>query len=329
MTLFCPRSILLMFMLFALIGCSSRANSNSSHGTLSMQGSNLGEGVQSQSETPDKRRVEELIWEGTINHFRLKWTTSDVFFKGPNESKKNTIKLSDFARRKSEQDIARYRSIIENKEGVVLRTVVIAKIKSILGSIVTFEISYVASGGTGANVNTQWVAVDFASSSVFEDLDKSLTKVLELGDDYVSMKFPVSINMYVSEPVLLASLLENSTIRRFVTDENGNTPKSLERLFIKGLAVGVDNYKDTVYLDEDSLSNFVFDRVENDKLIVKLQVYSQASKRYEVFPIEIGLPLEGKIKDYFRSSDTFLNKGGFDQFNNKFAEIVIESNLSE
>ncbi len=234
--------------------------------------------------------------------------------------------MSDFAKKKAEEVANNILLESPNYKGQTIKVIMQAQIKSILGSIVSFEFSYITVDRFTPNVNTRWITINFAGDSVFEDLNKSIYKFLEL-NDYDEIKLPITLRNYFSDKETLAALLNNSNVNYFITTKVKNIPNSVnEILSMRSMEVGRNN-NDKLFFEEESLSNFVFDRVTDKQLITRLQVFPNTSKVYEISSIEIKLPLNEQIIEFLSSPNTLLSENRPDSFINTQSNIVTESKI--
>lgn len=262
-----------------------------------------------------------VIWQQESAEGSLIWTTKDVYLNIGN--KKDALFGKSFKRFHSAGvkvatanlksiEFTRESIFSKNKSGLELQSSAGMAIRSVVGSIVTFEVSYMSIlHEYPASTDTWWLSLDLSKSGQikpFSEVD---------GQNYECRRM-VNLGEVFSEKDLLAAVLENSEIKQTLAAQGRETiPRSLNELLENNgkykdrprIEVGDDGN----FLTDNSFEHFVFDRIENNKIVVRLMVVSfVAVNNSNIDFIEVSLPIPNKYRNQFSLADNqshgFLGK---------------------
>lgn len=336
--------VIIVLLIWLFNGCSLKQETVSSMNSESdlMLNTTNNQIVNNNQSTNEKTSdVEKEIWNIRSRNKLLSWTTKDFYIISNN--KKQPVFSPSF-KEFHEQGVKNVRDFLQKNNAkyggqsqIKVSSEAYVIVKSIVGSIITFEVSYrsIAEGGTDS-VDTWWLTLDLAKSGIIEPFsaidgeNPDCNRIIELSEI-----FP--------ENQILSALLDNPEVKHTINLQNRKNPiKSLKDLFSNGgkytgvkyedtprLEIGSDGY----FLTDYSLEHFVFDRIENDKVIVQLALTRTETRSYEVQFLEVELPIPTNLKNALRLAESreigFLGKDSQKIANGNKTTIEFVSNVSE
>ncbi len=207
---------LLQIFLLSFAGCVGNTVSNEANVSFNASSiSKVSRAIAISADDKVEKVADRLIWQGQVEEFQLRWTSTDISIKKSDGSQRAFL-LSEYVKQKVKRVADNILSVNPEAKGEPVKVVVTAKIKSVFGSVVSFEISYLILDKFVPVGNMEWLSIDFASQSVLEDLDKSFSHALEMGDGYLSIEKSAPLMKYFSDLELTRSLLNNSKINKYI-----------------------------------------------------------------------------------------------------------------
>jgi hypothetical protein len=249
-------------------------------------------------ESPCKEPSEDCIWEGRILDSKVSWKSSDFYV---NSSGKDVPVFRPSLHSRHNEAVRRVRLFgVKSDTDVTDQAFII--VKSVVGTIISFEVSYVgtASGGTSDNY-VWWLTIDLSKKGVFAPF--SNVDVENAENSRI-----VNLQEIFSEKVILSSLLSNSEVKHAVSLRNFTPPSTLYELFANSPEYKerprIETSDPNYYLTPESLKHFVFERTENGNIIIRVSLYSFASSRIsEVKFLEISVPIPDALKEAVKQAD--------------------------
>lgn len=259
---------------------------------------------------PNKSVVTENteIWKGQVGKFSVNWAKNDISFS-PNSSPKVKYKLSSIFEKRFNDDFIEVKKTLPDSTDR-LRNSTSLSIKSIVGTIVSIEMTHVYGIINTAHELT-YISFDLKT------LDKAKLKNLFVGyldrsKNNLYLSASAKLSDYFTEDEIFSALinslsknskkikLDRNTFLSMINHNSVKMPKA-------SVNVGANKDGTDLFLTEDSFRSFVFERIEDQKVIVRMQVYENTGKPYEIHWVEIKLPTSSRLKPQLERAKTFQN----------------------
>lgn len=261
------------------------------------------------TELSSRTSDEELYWKGTVDGKLIKWTNRDITIASNGSD--------EFPYRFSTTVLERVRDAgnayldMRNGPFADIRLEVECSIRSVVGTVVSFELSHFWISDATADPNVRLVVVDLSRPSWKEDLDVALRRSLFF-DNQFEGKVAVSLLDFYSDAVLLRATRQSKL------------PSHLGHSTFMGLidsaeTVGIDRHSNPLILDDDSLKSFYFRSCAKDVMTVSIQVWPfGVTKIYELSTFELRLP---PLRPTVSSGLRMCFDDGFHNLSTRKAEI--------
>lgn len=277
----------------------------------------------SQVSTPDpspdmpsvRANCKGIIWSGTADGKSVVWTADDVFLISKGRKQALFRPSAVLMHRAGVETTLSNLKYIGGYKGIkknpAVKTSVGVEIKSVVNTTVTFEIETLSflEGHPGLH-NTWWLTLDLSKAGnkieAFAAIDVQNFDVSGMAD--LRALFP--------KDDLYNAIVESAKIRAaFDSDTEQKYAKILNQWL--DLKEGNPYQGDRIPVGDQGLSllaysfkHFVFDRIENEKIAVRIALVNlAASDTYSNEYIEIFLPLEGPLGNQIYSASR--NENGF------------------
>jgi hypothetical protein len=269
--------------------------------------------VVNQKITPNENLVKitkqdnpKVLLERNIEKFNILWTEEDIVISDRTNSKQ--LAFSRYTREKAEEGISKIREVDPDySDGIDVR--IECQVKSILGSLVSFEIFYIVTDRVGnkPNSNYQIIVVDFSQEEALTHLDISIRKALELGDRYWEASFPFSLRSYYKDKQLISALYKQPLLIKALNESLETVPESLEELFEKSewLEVETKTTEERSFVEKDSFSNFLYEGNGLSEVFLEIEVYSDDQN---LKTIKLTLPKNVKMEEFLRNPVTLSTR---------------------
>ncbi|MGI8469731.1 MAG: hypothetical protein ACR2N3_14900 [Pyrinomonadaceae bacterium] len=222
---------------------------------------------------------EQEIWNGQGGKFQLRWTNKDLYVKSSEGINKI---FSTYANK--------WLSIVKSNDSDGIYEIEFS-ILSVIGNLITIEISQTITGKYAANINQRvtWVTLD---------LSKPGNIAQSYSEDERGSHRNAALTDYFPSKNILEALLANSKVKQELIRKNLAPPKSLKGLLqIKNFSLDDDPTQLNNFLSEYALNKFVFGRLEGENVKIFLELLDSYSPRLgEVPRIELSLPIPLNLK---------------------------------
>ncbi len=246
------------------------------------------------------RNGEEIYWQGTSEGFNIRWTDKDIYVEKDGKTQKLFSTYVDYL---FSQQTPKLKSL-----KIYCSSRISANILSIVGNLMTIEINNMTFCPPEAHPSDEplWIVVDLNKLENAK-FNKPFGNSIKLTDIF-------------SDKDVLEAMLENEEIKQAMNEIDTNyKPKTaieLARWFrIKEETWDSDKvsyYGDTAnfarkgQLNENSLSDFSFEKVEDDYVFVNLGL-QPVNRSSDLPTLSVKLKIPDKIKHNFESANSKQN----------------------
>lgn len=247
------------------------------------------------------------IWSGTIGGKSVVWTGDDVFLTSQG-LKQTLFRPSAIAMHRVgvETTISNLKYIGGGRgvrKNPMFKTSVRVETLSVVDSIVTFEVETLSflEGYPGSH-NTWWLTLDLSKAGKIEPFSADDVQNFDVSGI-------VDLRTMFAKDDLYNGMIENPKVRAALGGDNGRAYHDILKRWMDRKD-DLSKTEEKIPTDEQGLSlieytfqHFVFDRIENEKVVVRLALVNlAASDTYSNDYIEIYLPINGVVGSYISSA---------------------------
>ncbi len=237
--------------------------------------------------------AEVLIWKGRAGKYRLEWDTSDVYVISPSGKRRALFGASFKALHQNAINTVyeNMKSISSPTRGLKVVDVGHVTVLSVVGTIVTFQIDWAGwvEGYASTSGEVAWLTIDLARKRNSKLIFDSETN---FNPDY-SQK--IELTRFYSRNEIINGLFDNVEINRQLRDKSKKEQlriiTDVFRASSNALRFG-PNRNFALW----GINGFAFNRIEGNKIIIRLQLEETASFTREIQYIEIKLPISNKLR---------------------------------
>lgn len=266
------------------------------------------------------------IWKGQVGKFSVNWTSKDISFS-PVASPNLTYSLAPIFENRFNNQFIKIKkelpkeTLCDNR----LRDSISLSIKSIVGTVVSVEMIFSESASITSYGELAYITFDT------KNLDNTKLKnlfagYLEKSQNNLYLSASAKLSDYFAENDIFEALVksfsndskETSLDRKTflsIINDNSNKPQ------LVSVKIGIGKKGEDLFLTRDSFRSFVFDKIEDQKIVVRLQVYENTGKPYEFHWLDIKLPISASLQPQLEKAEKFQNSFLVNSSEKKFKEM--------
>lgn len=302
-------------MLIMLIGCDTGISSSPS--LASGENQNRQDVNVNQPATTEQNKEsvksappeDSTIWDGQIGEFSVDWSRDDVSFI-PNKSPKLKYKLSSIFKKRFDAGFLKVKKEISSPSELRWRQSTSLSIKSIVGSIVSVEMIH-SYGLVNTAHALAYITFDLKTLDEAK-LTDLFSGYLDSNENNLYSSASAKLSDYFTEDEIFKALIsklseKNPKIeldrKTFLSMINGNSNKMPEI----SINIGKNENGIDLFLASDSFKSFAFDKIKEQKVVIRMQVYENTGKPYEFHWLELSLPIPSRLKPQLEKAENFQN----------------------
>lgn len=293
-----------VFFILSSTGCGYSGNDsvNSFHNGESSVNGRLAFENSNHNDLLTAPTCKDPLWALDFGDARLIWASNDISVDRNGQNNgfflPSLTKLHKSDAKEAKNSLVSDSAIPEKNE-VELKTSTDVSIVSVVERFVTFEIEYGSIlDGSSASHWVWWLTLNVSKEGNIEPFSAD-------GIENTNVPSSVSLGDIFSKAEILQGLVENPIIRRELTEGGLEMDTgSLEFLFKDDYNARLKIGDESKFLTASSLDHFMFQRIENDKVIVRLALTEFAvTKTYGVEYLEVGLRIPPVHASAFQAAE--------------------------
>jgi opacity protein-like surface antigen len=266
-----------------------------------------------------------VVWEGKVGSHYIQWKTDDLILRDLRTE--NTFRAADLIEREIKRRSEAILSQSPETSGQTLRYIVGIRIMSVLGSLVSFQFDFVSVGlGTGSSIERSWVTFDLSSADAIKNIRDHLTNCIDFDAPCDAKAAGVDLRNYWTADEVYSGILNSPDLPEKWRNELRGRSTNLTDFLANRPVIG-DSDGLFEYLREESFYGYVFDRIDNDNLIVLMRKFRLETREYSTYSMAVPLPMNQTVKRYLDAQSTSLHRNGFDKYGKIDSKVSLDVDL--